>query len=393
MTKPANTSLARPLPEDVTVSVLASADRLGNLETELTERFGKVVDLVAVDPSQPIPGSVILASSLIVVEIDPSQPGSLARINQVRDSSPSKPLIAAVTDMDMPTVRTLLRRGVNDVIALPFDADELVSAVIDLASLRADAPLPLAPMVGISHSSGGVGASTVATHLAAALSQNFEDTRCCLVDLDLQYGELASLLGVESVSNVVDCLDAGDRMDLDIVQNAVVEARDNLSILSVPEDVTPPEGIDTDQILKLLILLRQNYDYVILDLPSGWTEWSLSAACACDELLLVVDQSIRGLRRAKKTVGLLESVDFAPQNVKLVVNRAEKKLFQAIASDDVADALSREVVATLPVVKSGLRQMQEQGQLASEVDPKSGFIKAVDGLAEWVMFSGEETEA
>jgi len=182
-------------------------------------------------------------------------------------------------------------------------------------------------------------------------------------------------------------------MDLDIVQNAVVEARDNLSILSVPEDVTPPEGIDTDQILKLLILLRQNYDYVILDLPSGWTEWSLSAACACDELLLVVDQSIRGLRRAKKTVGLLESVDFAPQNVKLVVNRAEKKLFQAIASDDVADALSRDVVATLPVVKSGLRQMQEQGQLASEFDPKSGFIKAVDGLAEWVMYSGEETEA
>ena len=390
MTKPANTRLAHPLPDDVTVSVLASEDRLAGLDSVLAQRFGStVVDLVATDPSQPIPGSTMLASTIMVIEVDPAVPGSLARINQVRDSSPSKPLIAAVAGMDMATVRTLLRRGVNDVIALPFDADELVSAVIDLASMRAEAQQDLAPMIGLAHSSGGVGASTVATHLAASIADGFDDMRVCIVDLDMQFGETAALLGAETISSITDCLEAGDRLDADIIDNALVEARPGLSVMSVPDDVPPPESIDTDEVLKLLTMLRQQFDYVVLDLPSGWTEWSLSAACACDQVLMVVDQSIRGLRRAKKTVALLEAVDHDPQQLKLVVNRAEKKLFQAIDSDDVGNALRREVVATLPAVKGGLQSLQEQGQLASEADRRSSFAKAIAGLADRVVTGGQ----
>lgn len=389
MTKPANTNLSHPLPDDVTVSVLASHERLGDLEAVLAEQFGKVVDLVAVEPSLPIPGSVLLASSILVIEVDPGAPGSLARINQIRDSSPSKPVIAAVAGVDMPTVRTLLRRGVNDVIALPFDADELVSAIIDLASVRAEAPQELAPMIGLAHSSGGVGASTVTTHLAATLASEYEDTRCCIVDLDMQFGEIAALLGGESISSIADCLEAGDRLDSDILDNALIEVRPNLSVMSVPDDVPPPESIDTNEVLKLLTMLRQEFDYVFLDLPSGWTEWSLSAACACDQLLLVVDQSIRGLRRAKKTVGLLDAVDYDPARVKLVVNRAEKKLFQAIASDDVANALRRDVVVTVPAVKGGLQSLQEQGQLLTETDKRAAYSKAIVELADWVVAAGQ----
>jgi len=93
--------------------------------------------------------------------------------------------------------------------------------------------------------------------------------------------------------------------------------------------------------------------------------------------LLIVEQSVRNLDRAKKTVEVLESVDFPPYSVKLIVNRVEKRLFQAIRTEDIENAIDREVVAKIPLVKSGLKEAQERGLLLTDEDPRSAFSKAI----------------
>lgn len=374
------------LPSGLAASIVASSGELAGLEGALAERFGYGFTMIALEPGAAIDHRALGQSTILVVEIDPEVPASLERVQTARALAPHLSLIAAVRDVDLPTTRALLRRGFSDVIALPFDAEELIGAVVDLGSTHIAVPAALAPMRAVVHSTGGIGASTVVTNLAGALAAADPDCKICVVDLDFQFGEIASLFGVDPASSVMDCLSAGDRLDFDIVSNACLTARDNIAVLAAPPEIVPPEGIDTDQLLRLLTMLRQHYDHVLLDLPADWSGLSLSAACACDELLVVVDQTVRTLGRARRTTDLLDSVDFPAEKVRLIVNRAEKRLFQAIGTDEVASAMKREVAVALPLVKSSLDTMQDEGQLLVEADHRAAFSKAIHELAEHIRY-------
>lgn len=385
MTRSNSINLFRRTPANLVASVAACARELSGIDGELAARYGESFRKIAVDVAAPIPVGMLEQTDILVIEIDPSVPASLARIERIRASLPNLQLIGAVRGIDLTTVRALVRRGISDVISLPFDAEELFSAVIYLGSAMAKPPGDLAPMCGVVHSTGGIGASTIISHLAAAVVEAKPGTRCCIVDLDLQFGEQAALFGNDNQASVLDCLDAGERLDNDIIDKALVEVRRNVFLLPAPLDVPPPEDIDTDQLLRLLTMLRQRFDHVLLDLPFGWTSSALSAACSCSELIVVVDHTLRSLGRARKTIGLLDTVEFPRNDLKLVINRAEKRMFQAIDTDDVANALGREVIASLPLVKSGLTSLQERGLLLGEDNSRAPFVRAVEELADRIV--------
>lgn len=392
MTMSETLTLFRRLPTRMCACVVASEDEIGRLESQIPEQFRQLFAGIAVPVGAELPVLPTAHANVLVIEVNPAVPGSVARLEQARTRHPGLAIIAAVESLDLNKVRTLMRLGIKDVVALPFNADELLPVVIDLSTELADASAKLAPMQAVIHSSGGIGASTVVSHLAAAITAQNEHARCCVVDLDLQFGELDMLFGVTPAAGVVDCLDAGNRLDWDIIENAMTRARPRIDLLAAPRDIPPPEMIDADQLLRLLGMLRQRYDHVLLDFPAHWSNADLSVACACNEMLLVVDQSVRSISRASKTITLFDSVDVAPENVRLVVNRAEKRLFQAIDAQDVGRTLRRQIAGTIPLVKSGLQETQIRGVLFSEEEPRSAFAKAFSHLAEaMAAFDGEQS--
>lgn len=374
-------TLYRRLPTRMSACVVASEDELARLESQFPEEFQQLFTGIASPAHSALPALPTIQPNVLVIEVNPSLPGSVGRIEQARARFPDLPIIAAVEQLDLGKVRTLMRLGIKDVVALPFNVDELLPTVIDLSTEQTGTTTSVAPMQAVLHSSGGIGASTVVSHLAAAIVAQNPEMRCCVVDLDLQFGEQAALFGVTPKASVVDCLEAGDRLDWDIITNAMSSARAGIDLLAAPRDIPPPETIDADQLLRLLGMLRQQYDHVLLDLPAGWSNAALSAACACERLLVVVDQSVRSISRAAKTIALLDSVDVPNSQIGLVLNRAEKRLFQAISTQDVGNTLSREILATIPLVKSGLPEAQVRGALLSEDDPRGAFTKAFAQLA------------
>lgn len=378
------------MPIGTVVGVAASPREVARLENDLTTLFGRSFAMHPLDPRAPLPITIVSHSDILVIEIQSDDPASLARIDQARAAGDNKPLIAAIANADISTVRALVRRGVSDVVSIPFDSNELFSAVMEVSSSLAIEPGSLAPMWGCIHASGGSGGSTIVSHLAHSMSKNSAQGPYCIVDLDFQYGELASLFGVEAKGTVLDCLEAGDRLDYDIISNAMVDVGDNLFLLQAPHEITPPQDISSDQLLRLLAMLRQHYAHVFLDFPAAWSDATLSAACSCDELILVVEQSVRSMARTKKTIALLESVGVPRDATKLAVNRSRKKLFQAIGDEQVSAALKREVVASIPVVKSSLHELQERGLFLCDEDPRSQFAKSIEALGEHLLAAERE---
>jgi pilus assembly protein CpaE len=359
--------------------VLARPDTIEQLRQELARSSDSRFVLHALAPDQPIPSDIAGNARLIVAEVDPAIPASLERLTGLRERRPDALLIAALENADLSTVRGLVRHGIQDVVGIPFDVSELFGAILDLYAQRAVAEQNFAPLTAVAGAVGGVGSTTIVTHLAAALAQAGDDARVCVVDLDLQASDISSLLGVDPTGSIIDLLEAGERLDQEMVAATCVEAGRGVFVLAAPDRIMPAARIDKDAVLRLVSLLRREFDHVLLDLPRDWTAWSLGIVGSADALFIVTDQSLRSLRHARRLLELFD--DGARGRVKAIVNRAEKRLFQPIGVDEVERTLGVEVAQAIPLSRKGLMEAQEQARLLGDTDPSAPLVRAIRTLA------------
>ncbi len=354
------------------------------------EGFGDAA-FVPLAANVELPANVVRAARVLVLEVDPASPESLRRIAKLRSEREDLPIIAALSKADVSLVRTLIRQGISDVAVLPFAPEELASQILDAATRLAEqAPqAALSPMFTVVRSTGGCGATTVVTHLAAALAKLDHTGRgVCVIDLDLQSGDVASYVGLHPKVTVSALIDAGDRLDSQLLSGAVTETVYGFSLIAAPEGIAPVDAIDVDQLLRVLSLARRQFGCVLLDLPADWTNWSLSAVMASSDVLLITDLSIASLRQAKRRLELLRSVGEGGERIKVVVNRAERRLFRTIGVEEVSEALGCEVAASLSSEGGTLRSAQDQGLLMGDVASRSKFAGEIRGLAELLLSGG-----
>lgn len=334
---------------------------------------------------QQIPAPMITAAQVLVVEVDPDMPSSIDRLIELGRQYPGLPRIAAIANGSVPLVRTLVREGVADVVSLPFQIEELLeaslSAVAEVKS-RAQSVVKLAPMVTVVGSIGCCGASSIATHLACELAAQIDTNReVAMVDFDLQSGSVADYLGCTGMGSLADLLAAGDRLDHELIQSIALPTEHRVAVFAAPPDIQPLENIETDHVLRLLGMMRQDFAGVVVDLPSDWTNWALSTVSASDLIVLVVELSLNSLRQAKRRLQLFESVGIEPAKIVLVVNRVERRMFKAIDLSDVSTTLAGEVIGSLAMEEPQLSSAQAQGLLVGSVNRKSKFTADVAKVA------------
>lgn len=365
--------------------LVASQDHLNALGGGDVEQMfpGLVTFPTAVD--ERVPESLLGKAQVVVVEVDPGNPGSLDRLKAIGRAHPQIPRIAAITSTTVSLVQTLVREGVTDVVTLPFNLEELLDVSLRAcaeAKARHGLSQKLAPQVAVVRSIGGCGASSLVTHLGSYLAaMNLTSRPMALVDLDLQDGSVAEYLGAEGTGTVADLLGAGERLDEELLRSVARMSGDNLATFAAPVDIQPIEAVDTDRVLELLTMIRQCYGAVLVDLPTDWTNWAVSVLSASDLIVMVVELNVNSLRQAKRRLELLAQIGIDPDRIVLVVNRVERRMFRAIDLSDVSETLRREVIGTLPLEGRELASAQAQGSLVDTLLRKSKFAAAAANLA------------
>lgn len=346
------------------------------------------VTAIACGTEDPLPLAELANASMVVIEVDPTSRNSLDRVDELRSQWPHLPVIAGLAKVDIATSRQLLRRGVSDIVALPFTVDELVTSIVDTAQKELsdkEANVRLAPFIAMIKSIGGAGSTTIATHLAAQLAHDMgEGHRACVIDLDLQSGDVASYLGCTPKLTLADLVDTPERLDDELVRSVTTSGHDLVDIVAAPADIVPIESIDFDQLMRVITIARRNYDVVIVDLPASFTNWSLSTVFAANLSLIVGALTIPSLRHAKRQLDFLVSMGIAKSAISIVLNRVEKGLFKSISANDAAEALKHPILATVSDEQSLLRAAQDQGQLVYALQKRSKFSKDIMRLSELV---------
>lgn len=368
------------------VAIILSEPEVARADLGPIEDLTFTPSYVMLASDAPVTAESIRGGRLVVLEVDPARQSSLARLDAFRRSFPALPVIAAVRDASVPLVRALLKAGVRDVIALPLDRHELAATVEDVKrelANEATVEVGQGKIVSMLKSVGGVGATSILVQMAALLGRRERggQRRVCVIDLDLQFGNVATYLGLNPMNHVGELLGAGERLDEALFRSVVTEHGSGLAVVAAPKQMAPIESVDVDQMLRVIEIAARMYDVVLLDLPGNWTNWSMSLAARSDLLMMVVELSVGSLRQARRQVDLLLDQQLGNIPLEVIVNRVEKKLFKSIDLSDVRRVLGQDVDL---VVANDFQLMSaacDQGVLVGDLRAKSKIDRDLGSIA------------
>ncbi len=350
-----------------------------------TRVAGLPLNLYVVGDSDWIDPEELSTAAAALIQVDRDKPESIKRFQRLATLTRT-PLIAAAYDPPLAFVRSLIRAGARDVAPLPLDMMELETSLAPIAeSLARRDELDHArhsKVVSVIKSLGGVGATSLLSQLGIRFARREAEhgREACLIDLDVQFGDAAFQLGLQPKLSLADLIEAGPSLDGDLLRAESVAHSSGLHVIAAPPEMMPLESIGSEQLLEIVELAAREFGTVLVDLPTNWTNWSLSLLARSDLVLLVTQLSIPSLNRARRQLELLRSQELQDVDVRILVNRLEKSFMRTIRLSDVRDGLGRDVSFTIANEHAVIRAAIDRGVPIDEIKRKSAIGRDLDVL-------------
>ena len=377
-----------------TVEILLSPPQIAAFGAMHTHLAGFEIRLSAIDPVRQAHIDISRNAQVIVIEMGPDSTASMKLVAKLRAEHPTGRILAATVDDSLPNVRALLRAGAHDVIALPLDPNDLAQTLSQLRNEMArdnGATRTSGRVISVVKSMGGVGATSLLTQIAPSYAQrelaSGRDT--CLFDLDLQFGDAATYLGLTPSLSIRDLLDAGNRIDGSLLRSTRTRHASGLDLFAAPTEMMPLEAADGDHLCQLIDLAAEEYNTVFVDLPGTWTNWSLSIVARSELVLLVTQISIASLRQARRVLDLIEQQHLDNLEIQVVVNRLEQKMFGTINLRDAAAALGREISLSVSNDFKLMSSALDQGVPLSSISARNRLSRDIEKIVDGIEILSE----
>ena len=356
--------------------------RAGGLVGERASGFALTVH--PCDPAAEIDPAALAGLAAAIIEVDADVPASIQRFQTLAKRSRT-PLLAAVYEAPLALVRGLIRSGAHDVLPLPIELAEIEASLAplrDRLDAESAADLRRGKVVVAIKSAGGAGATAILGQLAIrqAARESASGRKVCLVDFDVQFGNAAFQLGLRPKLSLADLAESGNRLDGELLEATVTDHPSGLKVIAAPPDMMPLEAITSDQALEIVELATREFGTVFVDLPSNWSNWSLSLLARADLVLLVTEISIPALRQARRQLDLIRSQDLGELEVRVVANRCQSSSFRNLRQADIKTALGREIAYTVADDEAVMGAALDQGVPIAEIKRKSAVGRDLDLL-------------
>jgi pilus assembly protein CpaE len=204
---------------------------------------------------------------------------------------------------------------------------------------------PRGRIVTVFSAKGGCGKTTLATNMAATLADK-GSREVCLVDLDLAFGDVAIALQLFPAHTIADAGPLGENLDFGSLQTLLTPHSPGLTTLVAPVEPGSAESIPAGLVSRILEVLRDHYDYVIVDTPPAFDDHVLSAFDLSDLVALIATLDIPALKNLKLTLETMDLLNYPRERWRIVLNRADSKVGLAIG--EVEKSLRTQIAAQIP---------------------------------------------
>ena len=288
-----------------------------------------------------------LSPELVIVDLQDDPDLGVKFIQFLMEGGSGQKVIAAGPTLEPELLLAAMRAGISDYLTKPVSVEALAEAVERTTQQLGRTPGARQPgqVYTFFSSKGGSGSTTIATNFAIVLHK-LSGRRTLLVDLDLELGEVALLLGAQPRFNFVDMVQNFHRMDSGLLASYIEQHESGVHLLSAPFHPDRAEVVSGDEIRRILHFLRQHYDYVVVDTSKSFSPATLAAIDQSDLVFLVANLDLPSLRNIQRGLPMLRRVLARGEDqLRLVINR-----FQAegdISLEDVSRTLGLKVFWTL----------------------------------------------
>ena len=272
---------------------------------------------------------------LIVDALLQGRINGLAVAQELRDAGLDLPIIA----LTVPQKPLKIGEGMGEteVLSMPCSGYDFMRLLQDMHDAhRASAPESLSRVYAFFGAKGGVGTTTLAYNVAAAIAA--QHYRVALIDGSLQFGDLRGLLrATEDVPSIVQLPTTHiQRADLEQVMH---RDQSGVEVLFAPPRIEMAEMIMPRDIERLLSIMRKIYNVVIIDTATTVDDTLLAYLDNSDSLVQVVTYEWTSLQRARAMADTLAAINYPQNQIRYLVNRSDST--GGLPRDAIAQALGR----------------------------------------------------
>ncbi len=278
------------------------------------------------------------ALEFIALAIDESDEENLSLMGEIITQAKSRRIkvILIAEDVTPASLHTLLRQGADEFVPYPLPENELSEAIERVRA--AEAALPAAAsgpalqsgnhkegaVIVVHGLAGGTGSTTLAVNLAWELATAKKEggPSVCLLDLDLQYGSVATYLDLPRREVVYDMLSDTEKMDDETFGQSLLTFQDKMQVLTAPTDMLPLDLVSSEDINRLLAMARRHFEYVVIDMPSTLVSWSEAVLNQAHVYFAMLEMDMRSAQNALRFKRALQSEELPVEKLRYVMNRA-----------------------------------------------------------------------
>ena len=322
---------------------------------------------------------------IIVIALEEPVVRALQTVEAVADLLPQSPVVAYSSIKDPTSMRKAMLAGVADYLVTPVREEDLINSIHAVLANEerkrariageTDEPVACGTVLTVFGAKGGIGKTTISTNLATAIVQKTGQS-VALVDLDTRFGDVAILMDIPVERSIADLALPEEEINREMLADCLYTHNTGVTILPAPVRPTDWRNVHAGHIERVVTLLAQTYDYVILDTPGTFNDIVARALELATLVLLVATVDMASLKDTLLAIDMLRSWNFPQEKVKLVINSTNEAT--NVQPQEVKRMLGRDVFWSIPYD----RNISTSTQLGMPVVVAKPTTKAAESLVE-----------
>jgi pilus assembly protein CpaE len=271
---------------------------------------------------------------IVLMDINMPVVDGIRATEEISLSVPETTVIIMSVQGEMEYVRKAMTAGARDFLSKPFNGDELARTIVKAYNLesrrREKVAVPRqhedikSKVITVFSTKGGVGKTTIASNLAVCMARTTKK-KIALIDLDLQFGDIAIMLNVSVKNTISDLIKEVGQLDSSLMEEYLVTHFSGVKVLPAPIKPEYAEYITGNHVEKIINILRENYNYIIIDTSANFHETVLTSLDMSDRILLVSTLDLPTIKNVKAGLDVMETLHYPKEKIKIVLNKASEQ--------------------------------------------------------------------
>lgn len=326
------------------------------------------------------------------VALDANPDKALDLVASLAKASPNCAILVTSSSTDGNLILKAMRSGAKEFLTLPLKTEDLAAALQRVSRQRGGSSgggAGVCKILTITGATGGVGSTSVAVNLGCSLAANSANS-VVLLDLDLCLGDADVFLDTIPEYTLSDVAQNISRLDLTLLKRSLTKHDTGLYLLPRPVQLEDARHITTDELGRVLGLLKASFTHVIIDTSKSFNELDMHALKEADQVLLVTQLDLPCLRNVVRLMMSFKETNKFDEKVKIVVNRVGYDTGQ-ISLRKAQETIGREIFWQIPNDYRVMVEVRNNGVPLIQQAPKAAITQSINQLA--ASLSGKPEDA